>query len=503
MTATAHDGARPGEPLACLEIPYDLRFTDTVQAWLAGLVGLAGGSRRETASLHLALDETLTFLINAYPDAEPWERMRLAFALPEDGLAEVAVSNAGPPVHLDRIPRYDPQSPAEADLNGLWYFLASEASDELVFENRGMEGWRAVIRKRLAEPAFAPRPPAKTAETGPAHQIVFTTRQAVPEDAAELVDLTYDTYRYSYPVEEFYHEDQLRQALARGEISSFVVEADGRIVGNSTFIISPGTPRCAYSCSLMVRRAFRQSRAIMHLIKAVEQALAEASLDVDLYYGTMVTTHTGSQKAGARVGFHPLCLLLAVGAPVDYRGMRVATSERESFLLCLRLAVPPALSTLYLPERHHVVMAALLGQIGFTGALSADEAVPAAATSALQVREDATEGSATVTVTRLGRDWAERLQRKIFGLKAKGIRTVVILIPAWQPVPPRLDAKLARLNAVLSGLKPVSAREYFLVYCALSGPMDFDRIRLLDPLAEALREHSRHLYDELVADAPE
>jgi len=370
MTATAHDGARPGEPLACLEIPYDLRFTDTVQAWLAGLVGLAGGSRRETASLHLALDETLTFLINAYPDAEPWERMRLAFALPEDGLAEVAVSNAGPPVHLDRIPRYDPQSPAEADLNGLWYFLASEASDELVFENRGMEGWRAVIRKRLAEPAFAPRPPAKTAETGPAHQIVFTTRQAVPEDAAELVDLTYDTYRYSYPVEEFYHEDQLRQALARGEISSFVVEADGRIVGNSTFIISPGTPRCAYSCSLMVRRAFRQSRAIMHLIKAVEQALAEASLDVDLYYGTMVTTHTGSQKAGARVGFHPLCLLLAVGAPVDYRGMRVATSERESFLLCLRLAVPPALSTLYLPERHHVVMAALLGQIGFTGALS-------------------------------------------------------------------------------------------------------------------------------------
>jgi len=33
--------------------------------------------------------------------------------------------------------------------------------------------------------------------------------------------------------------------------------------------------------------------------------------------------------------------------------------------------------------------------------------------------------------------------------------------------------------------------------------MDFDRIRLLDPLAEALREHSRHLYDELVADAPE
>jgi len=503
MEPTISDTGMAPEFTAAVEIPYDLRFMDFVLNWTTGLAGLAGSVRKESDALHLALDETLTFLINAYPDAETWEGIRIELQLQTDAVIEIAVTNAGPPVHLNRIPQYNPQAPSEADMDGLWYFLAREAVDDLTFQNRGMDGWRAVIRKRLAGASFEKKTPVRASDAMPARKIPFVTRLATPEDAADLVDLTYDTYHYSYPVEEFYNESKLRQALKKGAIISLVVEADGVIVGNSSFILSRKTPRCAYSCSLMVKRAFRQSRAIIHLIKEGEQYIGSGQLDVDLYYGTVVTTHTGSQKAGVRAGFLPLALLLAVGAAVDYRGMKISRGERESFLICIRLSATPQLSVLYLSERHHAVMARLLAQAGFDCRLSGEEATPEATRSTFTVDADAGEGSAYLTVTQLGRDFALRLQKKIFTLKADGIQTVIILIPAWRPLPPGLDHELGRINAVFTGLKPVSARECYLVYSALSGALDFERICLLDPLAQKLKEHSRQLYEEMVAEEPE
>lgn len=483
-----------------MEIPYDLQFMHLVLDWIDGLVGLAGASRTETHDLHLALDETLTFLTSSYPGAEPWERIRIDFRMAPEGFAELTVTNAGPPVHLERIPRWDPQAPSETDMAGMWYFLAAEAADEFRFENLGMGGWRAIIKKRLAEASLEAKSRAEASSALSAPRTAFSTRLAVPEDAGQLVDLTYDTYRYSYPVEEFYREPQLREALKRGEIISLVVEADGVIVGNSSFVLSAKTPRCAYSASLMVGRAFRQSRAIINLVAEAERFINGCSLDVDLYYGTMVTNHTGSQKAGAKVGFSPLALLLSVGVPVDYRGMKISNSERESFILYVRLVASPNMPVLYLPERHHAVMSGLLTQAGFDSALSGEEAGLMDEDTLFSVEEDPIEANAYITAIRLGQDWVTRLHKMIFALKAKGMQTIIILVPSWRPTPPGLDREMVRFNAVFTGLKPVSAKECYLVYSAFSQEVDFERIRILAPLAQELKEHIRRLYVETVMD---
>jgi len=223
-------------------------------------------------------------------------------------------------------------------------------------------------------------------------------------------------------------------------------------------------------------------------------------MNVDLSYGTTVTTHAGSQKAGARIGFTPLALLLAYCAGVDFRGMKSASGERETLVICVRFITPPDLATIYLPECHHAVMENLIKQAGYHCQLSSEEAVPGAEHSVFTVEEDDISHSASLILTTVGQDWAIRLQKKVFAMKAKGIITVIILIPAWRHIPPGLDHEMGRLNAVFSGLKPLSAQECYLVYCALSGPVDFDRIILHDPLALALKEHCRQLYAGIVAE---
>ncbi|MFH1914865.1 MAG: GNAT family N-acetyltransferase [Pseudomonadota bacterium] len=483
-----------------MKIPYDLRFIDSALGWMTELCTLAGGIQKESDALRLSSEETLTYLISSYPDAEIWEQISINFMLLPEGLVEIAIANAGPPVHLSKIPLYAPQAPEESQMDGLWYFLARGFVDDLTFTNQGFDGWRAVIQKRLGEASFAPKPSAKGQEVRLDRRITFETRIATPDDAADLVDLVYDTYRYSYPSEEFYYESKLRQALEKGSILCIVVEADGVIVGNSSLILSSQTPRCAYSCSLMVRRAFRQSRAIIHLINAVDRFLASGSMDVDVCYAHVVTTHTGSQKAGEKIGFTSLALIPSVYPSVEFRGMKAANLDRESGVIAIRLTAPSQMLALYLPERHQAVMAPLLAQCGLHCRLSAEVETPAQAKSQFVVKADVIEGNATLMATRLGSDFMMQLQKRIFALRAQGIKTVIILVPAWNPIPPDLDREMGYLQAIFTGMKPMSGQECYLVYTSISLHVDFESIRISDTLAVDLKNHCAHLFKELVAE---
>lgn len=485
---------------ASMQIPYDLRFLDSALDWAAGLCVLAGGSQSESDALRLASEETLTYLIDSYQDAESWEQINIEWTLWQGDLVEVVIANAGPPVHLARIPRYDPQAPEESQMEGLWYFLARGVVDDLAFTNQGFAGWRVAIQKQFGETSFAPRASAKGQEERLDRKVAFATRVATPDDAADLIDLVYDTYRYTYPSEEFYHEPRLRLALEKGSISSVVVEADGTIVGNSSLILSPQTPRCAYSCSLMVKPAYRQSRAIIHLLNEVDRFLSSGNMDVDVCYANMVTTHTGSQKAGTKVGFTPLALIPSAFPSVEFRGMKAVNTDRESGVVSVRLTAPSQLEFLYLPERHHAVMAPLLAQCGLNCRLSAEVATPAETNSQIVSKEDPTEGNATLTVKQLGCDLVLRLQKRIFALRSQGIKTTMILIPAWAPIPPHLDQEMGKLQAIFTGVKPVSAQECYLVYTSVSLPVDFERIRLSDAHAVALKNHCALLFEEQVAE---
>lgn len=482
---------------AGIEVPYDMRFMSPLLDWAAMIVKLCGGNQKENDGLRLALEETTAFLFNAYPDAEVWELLRLDYQLTADGVIEMVLTNAGPPVHLDRVPRYDPESPLNSDTDGLWYFLARNAVDDLEFKNLGMDGWRVIIKQRLAAPSFEQKLPAED-DSQPGKKIKFSTRMAVPDDASQLMDVTYDTYRYSYPGEEFYHKSKLRKAIEDRSISIILVETDNTIVGCVTLSTSRDMPQCAYMSTLMVRREFRKTRAIMYLVRESTRYIDNNQDDLDLYYSTMVTAHPTSQKAGAKSGFFPMALLLNVGAVVDYRGINTAESSRESFIIYSRLTKPPKVEHLHLPQRHHAVMRPLLDQMGCDAELIAQNADSLPAETSLSVSEDHLEKTATITVNEMGQDWNILLKKKLFRLQAAGIRAIVVHLPTSQPLPEDLDSEMGRLNGIFTGIKPISATEYHGVYSVLTDWIDFDLIQLADPLANTLKSHVRELYNEYI-----
>ncbi len=484
---------------AHVEVPYDIQFIGVALDWATEIIKIAGGEKDESEGIRLALEETLVFIIKSYPDAENWELVRITLQLLMDGQVEISLSNAGPPVHIDRIPTYDPASPAESNLGGLWHFLAEKSVDDLEFKNLGMDGWRVYIRKKLANPAYEKIMliPAESMQDAK-KKFKFTTRIAKPEDAAALVDLTYDTYRYSYPDDEFYHKSRLAKDIAEGKLICLLVESDGVIVGNSTYSFSKESP--TYSCSgaLMIRPEFRTTRAIIFLIREFCSFMAANPIGVDLFYANIVTAHKASQKVSEKGGSNPLALLLSIGTPADYRGLKVQIDQREHFLLCAMMTTPPTMDKLYLPEKHHAIMSPMLNKFGCRAELSETYTTAFAENTTFDIDEDPLERTAYVTIKTINEDWINKFRQKKFLLFANGIKVVLFLVPAWEKLPPKLDDKMKQLNAIFTGVKPISVSKFYLVYIALTYAVDFESINLHDPLAENLKTHVHKLYSEMV-----
>lgn len=480
---------------AQMEFPYDLGFARAAQGWLVDTAAQGGADEKEQSRLALALDEVLTFLIGAYPDAEPSERIGLTVRLAADGGFTAALANAGPPLHPDSIPTYDPAAPLESETQGLWHFLAAQAVDELRFDNLGMQGWRVTLGLGLEAPSYTPRRPAVEDAEEAGRKISFTCRPARPDDAPAIVDLTYGTYGYTYANEIYYHEDRLRAALADGSICASVAEANGVVVGNSTISVSPHKPRCGHLGSVMVHKDFRRSRAILHLIRETKRFMQDNPQGVDLFYGSLVTAHGGSQKAAQRADFSPLALIPCGGFASHFQGIKATNPKRETFLICVLPARPFDIPTLYLPRRHHEAMAPLLQGIHCEAPLSDQEVAPVGET-AFSEHVIPTFQAATLSMTAIGEDWRSALRRKLFDLAADGIRSVTILVPATTPLPPGLDEEMTRQNAIFSGMEPASATHMDLVYCTLPERIDYDSIVLVDPLAQEFSAYHKALYEE-------
>lgn len=495
MTDISTDAALPLFTTS-LDAPYDQMFCKATLEWAVETVKLVGGNQKEGNGIQLALEETLCFIITSYPDAEPWELIKIEIKLFPTGTIELSVSNAGPPVHLNRVPTYTPEASIDSNIDGLWYFLAQQAVDTLEFKNLGIHGWLVLITQKLDSPTYK-----TTSNNDPnslkAKGAKLTPRFATAKDAGQLMDLTFDTYRYSYPGEDFYRKSKLTDALTSGKMESIVVEAENTIVANTSVIVDQATPKCGYLSTLMVHRAFRASRAIMVLIKEINRYFETNSRQMEVYYGTMVTEHTASQKAAVKAGLKPLALLLGVGASVDYRGMSIHGGSRESFVLCSRLAKPPENHKLFLPKHHQKVMHPLLEQLGASLEFDwDDEHIISAETTAFTISEDNIESSATVVFEKMGKDWAAQTRKCLFQMSNRQIRSTVIYIPAWQQPPADLDREMGKINSIFTGIKPVSATKYYLVYCNLTFTVDFEKIQMASTAANDLKQHVLQIYHE-------
>lgn len=469
---------------------YRREFLPVIVAFVTETARCLGGTERELSELAIAAEEAGLHIIEHFPGEGLAAQFEVFCDLCGDTL-QVIFSNMGLPVNEEALPRYEAAQPEET-IDGLGLFLIGKMVDRYEFVNRGREGWRTRMVKRLSQL----RAPVFQADVGgdgslPVHEAL----RIMPANLGHvpgIVELAYRSYGYSYSKEDFYYADQLRDALAGGRISSFVaLTPDDRVVGNMAILSSPVSPEIAEVGAVMIQPEYRRSLGLLKLLKVVSQEVRGGAAPPALVETNLVTTHTLSQKACDRFNFIPLALKLSAHGQARFVNLaEEAGGQRETLLHAVAVMRPVAPVRLHVPEPHVDLTRRLFTWAGITLEIAAGMADEVPEESGLEVASHADAGLAVLTVRLPGRDLADQLHRRLYELESDGIRTVHIRLPGWLPTPPLLDEGVRPVRIFFSGWVVAAPDRWWLQYTRLNGQrFEFDRIQLHDPRALELREY--------------
>ena len=475
---------------------HDIQAIGIIRSFVAETGRFFGANDVEVQQLELAAEEAAAFIINALlPDKD--ENFKIECKPIEQGLS-FYFENKGLPVDEENLPIYDSKNPTDS-MAGLPFFLIESLTDAVQFQNRGNNGWVLLFEKRFK--TFTSLKIAEEISQEVLKQCgkeKLTVSIAKAEDAYELIQLTYFTYRYSYVKEIFYYRKELEQAIDTEKIIAFIGKnSENDVVINSAFFRSAYCDAIAEAGMLMSRPEYRLNRALLRLTRMQLQYIEEGHSGLRVLYSKLVTAHTKSQRLLMAYQFVPTALKLSVHDQAEFVGLDTHEVGRESLLYALTAPNGFEPAVLYVPEVHREITARLLSPIEVIN-LSSETGMPQKEKSILSKERFEEDRYATLTLEEIGKDWFTQVRKHLHAFDNDGIITVHVHIPAEAPLPEGLDEKLFDLELFYSGVIIKTMQRWELVYTILQGQhFDFDRVDLAEENAIALREYMRAQYSAL------
>ena len=455
-----------------------------------------GANDIEVQQLELAAEEAAAFIINALlPDKD--ENFKIE-CRPIDQGVSFYFENKGLPIDEENLSVYDSKNPTDS-LDGLPFFLIESLTDAVKFQNRGNDGWVLRFEKRLkAFRSLTLKEEISQEELSDCGKEKLCVVLAKPEDAYELMELTYFTYRYSYVKEIFYYRKELEEAIASEKIIAFIGKnAEDDIAINSAFFRSDYCDVIAEAGMLMTRPKYRLNRALLRVTRMQLDYIQRGKSGLRVLYSKLVTAHTKSQRLLMAYKFVPTALKLSVHDQAEFVGLDTHEESRESLLYALIAPNGFDPTVLYVPKVHHEITETLLSPIEVI-ALSTETAVPEKQKSTFSEARFEADRYAALTVEELGKDWLKQIRKCLYAFDNDGIITVHLYIPADQPLPGDLNAALFELELFYSGVIIKTMQRWELVYTLVQGQhFDFDAVNLAEENAIALREYMRAQYSAL------
>ncbi|WP_320172870.1 hypothetical protein [Maridesulfovibrio sp.] len=481
-----------------LKIHYDKKFIPVARDFIESMAATTGVTEASSKRLCLLVEESLSFIIDKYIDSRYEAHIELLFKLLDD-TALIEIIDIGPPIHEDKMPKFNIQDPESA--SGLWYKLVKNIADDFSFINNHRDGWLIRIEKKVDMDEEIKR--NQMQEDNPDSAPCLSNhnlRLATPEDALELIDLAYLTYRYSY-AGEFYDKKFLEESITSGAYEITVVDNGNKIVG--AYIVShpKSGEKWAELGGAMVLPEYRTTRAVMYLFQAMNQYMKENPRNCDFFTSHSVTTHPRSQKLIHRLKppFMPLFLFPNMVHSPDFIGIRQNQHSRESLLWSFSLSRPFKQEILYASELRHGIIRQLLDNTGFGETVSIKDEFQETIIDSSQILVERVEqqGFAIIHLKSIGTNWFPAITKEIVTLTAAGIESICVSVSSSTPPPADMEEQLRSINLIFSGIYIDSLDSLCLAYCMTTKPIDFENIKLQHPVAMNLLECMRTEYHSL------
>lgn len=492
-----------------LTVPTGADWLDLVTFFVRKGAQSWGYSPKEQSYYELGAEEVFGSLLEG---GDPKETLTILLQDAPLGM-EVVFRDRGIPVDTLSRFSYDPQTFArEEDMPELRIFLVRNLMDELVFENRGIQGREVrILRYRSSEEerqaAVLPKP-SESSETKREFPKSWKIRPMRPEEALGVSRCAWSAYGYSY-CEHIYYPERIAELNARGKVRSFVaVTGEGEIMGHAWLSFSAQDQGIAEMGGAFVDPRFRGLGCLGSFARILQEEALQENLEG--VFVESVTAHGYSQKPVHRDDFRDCALLLGKISRTRFREIDEEEKQRLSLLVSFRfLDNPPESRRFALPPRHREMLRKIYAHLNvplvdFAGGGRSLESNLFLGRTELQVGADMQHKSANIWLLHYGEDADRELRRVFRGLCYEGFVSIYLYLPLWKEESSLFCAKAEEQGFFFGGLLPGSSGKDWLIlqylhdvllgyeeiHCEHSfGKQLLEYVRSRDPEAD-LREQS-------------
>jgi hypothetical protein len=303
----------------------------------------------------------------------------------------------------------------------------------------------------------------------------YLLRMLMPEDAAQIPELTRRVVGPSYVHDEVYHPNRLLRLNATGHLVTVVaVGPDGGLAGQCA-LERPELGPIAEIGEAMVLPEHRHHHLLdmMHgyLIDEAER-LGLVGISADA-----VTHHVFSQCSNDKYG--SVATGLMVGAlPPSADHLEGIYPQRLSFLNYFKFLSAPAIAVTELPERHHTIVQRIYSRLGRDVEFR-NSVLPDAFSLIEKVAAPARQRG-TIKVHRAGADAAQMVETARRAMREEsGIEAVFVELPLSEPGAAKVCEQLEARGFFFCGIKvgpPETGDVLRLQY--VEPPIDFALIKI-------------------------
>lgn len=476
-----------------LIVPYYKEYINLVSSFVEEIGRSHGAEKEELFQLRLIGEETFIFILNGIPNVGLDRMFHLRCMEEEDGLAFL-FTNHGRPMNVREIPVFDMERMDET-VDALSLSMIRCFSHEFGFQNRGKEGWELLVRFKINKYRHLGKQNEVAQEftEGSAEPVVV--RKATVEDIPGIINLVYNTYRYSYAKEVFYNEVSLARLFEEEKILSLVaVTQSGRVVGHNAILLE--SKHLGEVGMSMVDPSYRKSKTFLSLVLNTSRVVKKEYPEL-LIYAKCVTSHKKSQ---AFVTSFTTCLLqLSVYAHASFIGIQGEANARESLVYSIALMGKlPGKRAVYVSPEHldfiQDIFRRAMIEIDCMG-----HAEVGYADKETALRSEILPGRqyAELSLERLGEDFVQILHKETIHIRQNGVVTASLSIPTHQPLVRDLDAVLMREGYFFCGIEPSDTGEWLVVYTnLLYQSFDFEKLQFFDEESSRLKDYVKALYEK-------
>ncbi len=389
----------------------------------------------------------------------------------EGDASRVRVESSMTPMTLEirfddrELPPLEVAAVSSEVLDGVSRRLILAMTDRAEWLPLGREGNRLQVSFERPVPAIAETEGRaalpqfdRQAPRAPAQEYVIRCAAEVG-DWARIARAMYRTYGFTYPVDDFYHPERIRQLNEAGLVSSVVATTpEDEVVGHYALDVKGFGRLGAGNCAIgeigkaVVDPAHR-GRGLMERMRhfAEEQATLEG---LSAVFSQPTMSHPYSQKANEKLDARACAVSFAmVGANLELKSIEKTGAERTSVLLYLQLLSDPEPRRVGLPERHRDILSRTYAGCGIAVLPVAAASLPAE--SELSVTYVGVADFGLVQIRRCGEDLAPRLRAARDELvRRSGTRVIYLDLSLEDPNADYACELAGRLGFFYGGLAP-------------------------------------------------